>query len=142
MTTYLSSILLPLTSGSDRMLQTDPHGYTLTVIAVGVVFIALIILYFIYNLSGNIFSGKLKREIKHLKPKGKSAEGEVATAIALALRLESEAGGEAQAAIATALHLYLSSAVHDYEPGFITIRPREASRWGLVKHNERKTPRQ
>ena len=39
------------------MLQTDPHGWTLTLISVSVVFVALIILYFLYTLSGNIFSG-------------------------------------------------------------------------------------
>ena len=42
------------------MMQTDPHGLTLTLISVSVVFAALIVLYFVYSLSGNIFSGKFK----------------------------------------------------------------------------------
>ena len=46
MTTSLFSIL---TAGADRMMQTDPHGWTLTIISVSVVFIALVILYFIYD---------------------------------------------------------------------------------------------
>ena len=43
-----------LTAGGDRMMQTDPHGWTLTLISVTVVFSALIVLYFVYSLSGSI----------------------------------------------------------------------------------------
>ncbi len=137
MTTFLYS-LLPLTAGSDRMAQIDPHGWTLTLISVSTVFAALIVLYFIYNFSGNIFSGKFKRKPRAPKaPKG-APDGEVAAAIALAL--QAEAGGETEAAIATALHLYLSDAVHDIEPGFITIRHTPSS-WDDRSSNFRKTPR-
>ena len=55
---------LPLTAGGERMAQTDPNGWTLTLISVGVVFTALIILYFVYKFSGDIFSGKFKRAPK------------------------------------------------------------------------------
>ena len=65
-------------------------------------------------------------------------DGAVATAIALAL--EAEAGGEAEVAIATALHLFLSDAVHDVEPGIITIR-KAASAWDDKQLNFRKLPR-
>ena len=120
------------------MAQIDPHGWTLTLISVSTVFAALIVLYFIYNFSGNAFSGKYKRKPKAPKaPKG-AASGEVAAAIALAL--QAEAGGETEAAIATALHLYLSDAVHDLEPGFITIR-HTPSPWDDRQSNFRKTPR-
>ena len=120
------------------MAEIDPHGWTLTLISVSVVFAALIVLYFIYNFSGNIFSGKYKRKPKASKaPKG-TDEAEVAAAIALAL--EAEAGGETEAAIATALHLYLSDAVHDLEPGFITLR-RTPSPWDNKSVNFRKSPR-
>ena len=137
MTTFLYSLLL-LTAGGDRMAEIDPHGWTLTLISVSVVFAALIVLYFIYNFSGNIVSGKYKRKPKAPKaPKG-TDEAEVAAAIALAL--EAEAGGETEAAIATALHLYLSDAVHDLEPGFITLR-RTPSPWDNKSVNFRKSPR-
>ena len=56
MTTCLYNML---TAGADRMAQVDPHGWTLTLISICVVFCALVILYFIYTLSGNIFSGKI-----------------------------------------------------------------------------------
>ena len=127
-----------LTAGGDRMAVTDPHGWTLTIISVSCVFTALIILYFIYNFSGNIFSGKYKRKPKAPKAAKGEISGEVAAAIAMAL--EAEAGGETEAAIATALHLYLSDAVHDVEPGVITLR-RSPSAWDNKQLNFRKLPR-
>ena len=136
MTTSLFSLML-LTAGGDRMAVTDPHGWTLTIISVSCVFTALIILYFIYNFSGNIFSGKYKRKPKAPKAAKGEISGEVAAAIAMAL--EAEAGGETEAAIATALHLYLSDAVHDVEPGFITLR-RTPSAWDNKQLNFRKSP--
>ena len=137
MTTFLYS-LLPLTAGGDRMAQVDPHGWTLTLISVSTVFAALIILYFIYNFSGNLFSGKYRRKPKAPKAAKGAISGEVAAAIALAL--DAEAGSETEVAIATALHLYLSEAVHDPEPGFITLR-RSPSPWDNKQLNFRKTPR-
>ena len=131
MTTFLYSIV-PLTAGGDRMAQIDPHGWTLTLISVSVVFAALIVLYFVYSFSGNLFSGKFKRE-----KKPKESE-EVAVAIALALDMEN--GGDDYAAIATAVHLYLSEAIHDVEPGIVTI-VRKESGWNNKELNFRKLPR-
>ena len=136
MTTFLYSLLL--TAGGDRMAQIDPHGWTLTLVSVSVVFSALIILYFIYNFSGNVFSGKYKRKPKAPKTAKGAVDAEVAAAIALAL--DAEAGSETEVAIATALHLYLNSAVHDVEPGFITLR-RTPSSWDNKQLNFRKSPR-
>ena len=120
------------------MAVTDPHGWTLTIISVACVFSALIILYFIYTFSGNLFSGKFKRKPRAPKASKGAPSGEVAAAIAMALN--AEAGGETEAAIATALHLYLSDAVHDVEPGFITIQHTPSS-WDDRQSNFRKTPR-
>ena len=121
------------------MAQTDPHGWTLTLISVTVVFSALIVLYFVYNLSGNIFSGKFKRAPKPKKRTVKPGEdAEVAAAIALALDMEN--GGETYAAIATAVHLYLNDNVHDIEPGIVTIARKESA-WNNKALNFRKLPR-
>ena len=120
------------------MAEIDPHGWTLTLISVCTVFTALIILYFIYSFSGNIFSGKYKRQPRPKKAKKGEVDGAVAAAIALAL--EAEAGCETEVAIATALHLFLSDAVHDIEPGIVTIR-RNASAWDDKQLNFRKLPR-
>ena len=67
-----------------------------------------------------------------------SNEGEVAAAIALALDMEN--GGEVYAAISAAVHLYLSNAVHDVEPGIVTI-VRKPSGWDNKALNFRKTPK-
>ena len=133
MTTFLFSFIL--TAGGDRMAQTDPHGWTLTLISVSTVFAALIILYFIYNLSGNIFSGKYKR-----KPKVKKGTADAEVAAAIALALDMEQGGDDYAAIATAVHLYLTESVHDVEPGIVTI-VRKPSAWNDKSLNFRKLPR-
>lgn len=136
MTTYLFNYLL--TAGGDRMMQTDPHGWTLTLISVSVVFAALIVLYFIYSLSGNIFSGKFKRTPKPRKAVKDTPDAEVAAAIALALDMENS--GDVYAAIATAVHLYLNDAVHDVEPGIVTI-VRKESGWNNKELTFRKLPR-
>jgi Na+-transporting methylmalonyl-CoA/oxaloacetate decarboxylase gamma subunit len=133
MTTFLFSFIL--TAGGDRMAQTDPHGWTLTLISVTTVFAALIILYFIYNFSGNIFSGKYKR-----KPKAKKGTPDAEVAAAIALALDMEQGGDDYAAIATAVHLYLTESVHDVEPGIVTI-VRTPSAWNSKSLNFRKLPR-
>ncbi|MBQ1912303.1 MAG: OadG family protein [Bacteroidales bacterium] len=143
MTTCLYSLLsLPvLTAGGDRMAQTDPHGWTLTFISVSVVFAALIVLYFIYNFTGKIFSGELKaaaRKAKRAVTPGSDREAEVAAAIALALDMEQD--GDTYAAIAAAVHLYLSDAVHDVEPGIVTI-VRKDSAWNNKALNFRKLPK-
>ena len=127
-----------LTAGGDRMAQTDPHGWTLTLISVSVVFAALIVLYFVYNFSGNIFSGKYKRAPKPKKAVKGTPDAEVAAAIALALDMEQ--GGDVYAAIATAVHLYLNDNVHDMEPGIVTIA-RKDSAWNNKALNFRKLPR-
>ena len=134
MTTCLYNML---TAGADRMAQVDPHGWTLTLISVCVVFCALVILYFIYTLSGNIFSGK----IKFGKEKaGAETVDESAVAAAIALAVDAETGkGDEAAAIALALHLHLNGGVHDIEPGIITIRHDRASGWDNKQRNFRKT---
>ena len=136
MTTFLYNILL--TAGGDRMMETDPHGWTLTLISVTVVFIALIVLYFIYSFSGGLFSGKFKRAPKPKKAVKGTPDAEVAAAIALTLDME--CSGDEYAAIATAVHLYLNDAIHDVEPGIVTI-VRKDSAWNNKELNFRKLPR-
>lgn len=133
MTTYLYSLL---STGAERLAQSDPHGFTLTIISVLVVFAALIILYGIYTLSGLLFSGKIKLK-RDKKPT--TVEDEVAVAIALALR-QHLGGEEEKAAIATALHLYLNNSVHDIESGIITIQKSETL-WANKQRLFRKSPR-
>ena len=120
--------------GAMRMLETDPHGWTLSLVAVCVVFSALLVLFLLYSLSGGIFTGKFKR-----KPK-KDPDGPVAAAIALALSRYTSQEDDI-AAIAAALHLYMSESVHDSEPGIITIRRDAPTSWGNKSLTLRKTPK-
>ena len=111
---------------AQMMKETDPHGWTLSLIAVTVVFSALLILFLIYSLSGGFFTGKFKRS----RSRSASTPDEpTAAAIALALSLYSPEDEDTAAAIATALHLYLNECVHDVEPGFITIHGNPSSPW-------------
>ena len=105
------------------MAATDPHGWTLTLISVSVVFLALIILYFVYSISGGIFSGKFKGKAKPRKSKSKDQD-------------------LVAAAIALALHLSLNDSVHDVEPGFITISRASGPEWASKQLNFRKLPKQ
>lgn len=135
-------------SKAESMKVNDPHGFTLTIVSVSVVFIALIILFIIYNFSGKCFSGqiKFKNPFKCSKKAGKSAvkaqaggnDAEIAAAIAMALN--AECGGETEAAIALALHRFLSECTHDAEPFVITIKP-SYSKWNDKSQNFRKQPR-
>lgn len=114
-------------SKAEKLKRTDPHGFTLTLVAVGVVFLALLVLFLCYTLVGALCTGKIKLPERKKsgrkagkKNGGKDADGEIAAAIALALRLEG--GNETEAAIALALDRYLNESVHDNESYIITIR--------------------
>lgn len=134
-------------SRADTMAETDPHGFTLSIVSVSVVFSALIILFLIYSFTGNLFSGKYKEKNEQRKKNKKSkavsakagAEDEIAAAIAMAL--DREMGSDAYAAIGLALHLYLNDNAHDAESFILTIKSSEHSDWQNKKLNFRKLPR-
>lgn len=122
---------------SDVLAETDPYGFTLTVVSVTVVFAALIILFVIYDFSGKCFSGKINFRRKRAVKSSSKMSPEVAAAIAMAF--QSERGGEVEAAIATALHLYLGDGTHDAESFVLTIRPQQGQ-WGDKSLNFRRKP--
>lgn len=131
--------LLNMTAGAQRMAETDPHGWTLSLIAVTTVFTALVVLYVIYSCIGKASQKGMPRMPRVKKRKsGKYPDADTAAAIAMAL--DAEMGGEVNAAIAMALHLYLNDAVHDVEPGIITFTPRQTA-WNDKTLTFRKTPR-
>ena len=136
-----------ITAKAESLWQTDPHGFTLTIIAVSTVFLGLIILYFIYNLSGNIFSGKYKKAREEKKEKAAALKAAAApktagkitdeVAAAIAMALQTNGGDEVYAAIATALHLHISCSSHDGGPFVLTIKPCQSA-WGNKMLNLRK----
>lgn len=136
----------------ELMKERDPHGWILSVVSVSVVFSALAILWFLFWLlfdrparkaakagdaSTTLSMTKGKQEKRAVIP-SESEESQVAAAIALALDMETD--GDTYAAIATAVHLYLNDAIHDVEPGIVTIR-RSESAWNNKSLNFRKLPR-
>lgn len=125
-------------SGGELMKERDPHGWILSITSVSVVFSALAILWFLFWL---LFD-RPARKAAEPKPVKKIAQGtpdeEVAAAIAVALDMENS--GDVYAAIATAVHLYLNDAVHDVEPGIVTITRKESA-WNNKALNFRRLPR-
>jgi len=135
-------ILLEMTAGAKKMAATDPHGLTLSLIAVCTVFTALVVLYFIYSLIGKAAQRKLTPPAPKLPKLHKTQKASVdeETAAAIAMALDAELGGADKAAIALALHLYFNDRVHDVEPGIITIAPARSA-WADKTLTFRKTPR-
>ena len=139
---------------SEIMKETDPHGWVLTLIAVMVVFTALMILSFIFGWVGNLNKrpkketlrqaqgpNKMRRKdrlVSGVKPQG-TVTPEIAAAISMAL--SQGLGGEVYAAIALALDDYLGGGIHDDESFIITIKPSAASTWADKVQNFRQLPR-
>ena len=132
--------VLEMTEGAKAVAATDPHGWTLTLISVSVVFGALIILYIIYTLLGGFMSGAFKQKWeKRRKVRPASPDAETAAAIALALSLE-DGGDEVAAAIAVALELALCDEAHDAESYVITFA-RPGGSWADKRATFRKYPK-
>jgi Na+-transporting methylmalonyl-CoA/oxaloacetate decarboxylase gamma subunit/type II secretory pathway pseudopilin PulG len=125
-------------SKSQIMKEKDPHGWTLTLISVLTVFIALTILAFIFTWIGN-YQKKDHKPKKEKKASSKNMSPEVAAAITMAL--SQEYGGEVYAAIALALDDYIGGGVHDAESYVITIKPTPGSQWNEKTQNFRQLPR-
>jgi len=104
-------------TAAEKFGKMDPSGAGMAVIAMGVVFFALALLYLFFKQSGKIQSGKSKRFNKTNKKEDNIAP-------------ITEASGEVNAAIATALFLYRNQ-LHDHENTIITIQKvaRSYSPW-------------
>ena len=130
---------------SEVMKEKDPHGWVLTLIAVMVVFTALMILSFIFGWIGNYNKKPSAKGIKASKPrkvkklKARDVSPEIAAAISMAL--SQEFGGEVYAAIALALDDYLGGGIHDQESFILTIKPTPGSTWADKAQNFRQLPR-
>ena len=117
MTICLCNTVLALTEGAKKVLQTDPHGLALTLVSVCTVFLCLLLLFGIYQLMGDVLTGKFSRK---KSPAQDGNEEELAAAIALALLLEEGSGTDCAPA------------------GKITIKKTE-SPWNAPERNFRRT---
>lgn len=116
-------------SKSDKMKQTDPYGWIMAVMAMMVVFSALIILFLCFKGIGNL-------SIKLLQKKANESTQNTAHSVA-------DTSGETYAAIAMALHLYATeSDVHDVEETILTINRtrRSYSPWSSKRQSMRQEP--
>lgn len=108
----------------------DPYGFVMTLIAVPVVFVALIILFFVFHFFGKYNIKKVKQKASQVT--GKSIE-EVASTVDLP--------AEVYAAIGMALY-EMQNSVHDEEDTVITISQTQKrySPWSSKIHTLRQNP--
>lgn len=117
-------------SKSEQMKQMDPFGLLMSVLAMSVVFFALILLYLAYKGLGNLSIRNLQK---------KSDTHHQSTKISVA-----ETSGEEYAAIATAVFLYANeNEIHDVENTILTIDNirRDYSPWSAKYQMFRQAPR-
>ena len=109
----------------------DPFGVGMAVIAMSVVFSALILLYIVFKNTKKIYGINIRKLFS--KPEVEVAEPKP---------LEEEISGEVNAAIALALHMYVN-ALHDHEETVLTIKKvaRTYSPWSSKIYGLRNVPR-
>lgn len=118
-----------LTAG-DKFIKVDPVGTGMSFIAIGVVFLALILLSIVFTMIGKLMSGsffkKKKESAKVVATKGK----------------ESELSGETAAAIMMAIHLYRGEQAKDQDAVLtITRASKMYSPWSSKIYSMRRMPR-
>lgn len=119
----------------ERMKSIDPYGWIMAVTAMSVVFVALILLYFIFKQIG-------KANIKQANKNSANAAAQNNHPAAAATPA-GEVSAETYAAIATALHLFIEdSEAHDEESDVVTQRhtDRTYSPWSSKIYMLRQTP--
>lgn len=108
----------------------DPYGWIMAVIAMSVVFAALILLYITFKYVSRLYNLDLKKRFRKERP-GEPVPEEI-----------EEVSGEVHAAIALALHMYRSQ-LHDMEDTVITIKKvaKAYSPWSSKIYGLRRTPK-
>lgn len=130
-----NNALIDKAAKPDRMKAMDPYGWIMALTAMSVVFVALIILYFLFKTVGiiNIRAGQ-KKEAKAAAAANKPVA---------AASTYGETSAETYAAIATALHLYMvEEEAHDDESLVVTMNPvdRHYTPWSTHIQGFRQTP--
>lgn len=116
---------------SKLFLENDPQGIILTIIAMGVVFLTLILIFLFFHNFGKQFNRFYER--KKLIKEGNFEEAE---------KIEISHSGELNAAIGLALYLYKNQ-IHDIESFKVTINKvsRNYSPWSSKIYGLRKFPK-
>lgn len=118
-------------SAGEKFVEMDPYGAGMALIAMSVVFVALILLYIVFKNTKKLYSINLKDLFTGRKK-----------VIAATVTEESEITGEVNAAIAMAIHLYMHQ-LHDHEETVLTIKKvaRTYSPWSSKIYGIRNMPR-
>lgn len=133
---YIDTI--PRVTSGEEFAKFDPRGAGMTVIAMGVVFIALALLYLIFKMTSMFLAKDLQGKLMFFRS-SKAKEG---TSGAVPEPRERQVvTGEINAVIAMTLYLY-SSEMHDAENTVLTINKvsRTYSPWSSKIYSIRKTP--
>lgn len=106
----------------------DPYGVAMAIIAMSVVFGALIFLYMTFKYLGKLYGSEKKKKDIPSKQSAVKAEGEIS--------------GEINAAIALALHMYHAQ-LHDLEDPIITMKrvARTYSPWSSKIYGLTRSPK-
>lgn len=123
-----SNVTIPPVSGGEKFGEVDPKGIGMTIIAMGVVFSALIVLFLFFKLMGwsiNRNSGSTSTTTSTVEPKHTKG-----------------VSGEVNAAIAMALYMYRNQ-LHDHENTVVTINQvsRTYSPWSSKIYGMTRFPR-
>lgn len=122
---------------ADRLKETDPHGISLTIISMAIVFSVLIIIYCMLKIFGYVARKEAaKNAAKTAAPK---EEAVAATPAAAPAKADGELSEEEIIAIGMALHLHLGGQ-HDQESEVLTIVPN-ATAWANKSLNFTQSPR-
>ncbi|HEY9114529.1 MAG TPA: OadG family transporter subunit [Bacteroidales bacterium] len=120
----------PVISPGEKFVKMDPSGIGMAVVAMSVVFTALILLYVVFKNTRRLYNLNLKKVFQIRKPGEEKAE------------TKEDISGEVNAAIAMALYLYKNE-LHDYEETVLTIKKvaRTYSPWSSKIYGLRNFPR-
>jgi len=109
----------------------DGFAITVTVVGYGIVFIALVFMYYVYTILPRVISMNIRQKLRR---QGRHKEAEVKNL---------DVPGEVNAAISMALHLYFNE-MHDEESNVVTIKkvskrysPWSSKIYGLNTYNRR-----
>jgi hypothetical protein len=119
-----------IVTAGEKFVEFDPYGIGMALVAMTVVFIALVLLYLIFKNTRRIYGINLRKIFKKDEK------------IIPVIHEEHDIAGEVNAAIAMALHLYQSE-YHDHEETVLTIKKvtRTYSPWSSKIYGLRRSPR-
>lgn len=125
MSTLVFYTIIPLVAGAgvagdDAFARSDPFGLMMAMVGMGIVFLALLLLYIVFTNTPKFFAPAFKDRLRALLSSGRRLQRAAAPQPAPPRR-PADLTGEVNAAIAAAIHLYRSE-LHDYEDTVLTIK--------------------